>query len=126
MKQYNWILVKNMAGEDIKVRQRRAYGDYFVDEQGNEYESRNIDFTGELIPDLNEQNKKPMDANSIAIADHKAKIDEREYWRKLRVEIFASLRKEYRSELDALNQTDFVIKRLYAQDQEFFKDKDND
>jgi hypothetical protein len=52
----NWILVKNLKGEDIKVRQSRAYGEIFVDEQGNEYMSRNIDFTCArlAIPDFNE------------------------------------------------------------------------
>jgi hypothetical protein len=136
----NWILVKNQKGEDMKVRQRRAYGDIFVDEQGNEYMSRNIDFTGTrlAIPDLNEQNKENLNAlkdmmksmDAKAIADHKAVIDEFEYWRKLRGEIFMEMYRDHlakndgrKSEDDLLNKTKYLVNQLWQQDQNFVSDK---
>lgn len=136
----NWILVKNQKGEDIKVRQSRAYGDIFVDEQGNEYLSRNIDFTCArlAIPDFNEQNKENLNAlkdmmksmDAKAIADHKAVIDEFEYWRKLRGEIFMEMYRNYLvkndcrlSEDNLLNKTKYVVNQLWQQDQDFISDK---
>lgn len=136
----NWILVKKLDGEDIKVRQNRAYGDIFVDEQGREYVARVLDFTGARleIPDFNEQNKedlntlkdmmKSMDAK--AIADHKAVIDEIEYWRKLRSEIFMEMYRDHlakndgrKSEDDLLNKTKYLVNQLWQQDQDFTSDK---
>jgi len=136
----NWILVKNQKGEDIKVRQSRAYGEIFVDEQGNEYMSRNIDFTCArlAIPDFNEQNKENLNAlkdmmksmDAKAIADHKAVIDEFEYWRKLRGEIFVEMYRDHlakndsrKSEDDLLNKTKYLINQLWQQDQDFTFDK---
>ena len=136
----NWILVKNQKGEDIKVRQSRAYGDIFVDEQGNEYMSRNIDFTGArlAIPDFNEQNKENLNAlkdmmksmDAKAIADHNAVIAEFEYWRKLRGEIFMEMYRDHlakndsrKSEDDLLNKTKYLVNQLWQQDQDFISDK---
>ena len=136
----NWILVKNQKGEDIKVRQSRAYGDIFVDEQGNEYMSRNIDFTCArlAIPDFNEQNKENLNAlkdmmksmDAKAIADHKAVIGEFEYWRKLRGEIFMEMYRDHltkndsrKSEDDLLNKTKYLVNQLWQQDQDFTSDK---
>lgn len=136
----NWILVKNLKGEDIKVRQSRAYGEIFVDEQGNEYMSRDIDFTGArlAIPDFNEQNKENLNAlkdmmksmDAKAIADHKAVIDELEYWRKLRSEIFMEMYRDHlakngsrMSEDDLLNKTKYLVNQLWQQDQDFISDK---
>lgn len=131
----NWILVKNQKGEEIKVRQSRAYGEIFVDEQGNEYMSRDIDFTCARLatPDFNEQNKENLNAlkdmmksmDAKAIADHKAVIDELEYWRKLRGEIFMEMYRDHlakndgrKSEDDLLNKTKYLVNQLWQQDQE--------
>ena len=71
-----------------------------------------------------------MDAN--AIADHKAKIDEREYWRKLRGDIALEIIRKrgdisYYSDVAHYKTIACMAKELcdniYAQDQEFFKDK---
>lgn len=71
-----------------------------------------------------------MDANSIA--DHKAKIDEREYWRKLRGDIALEIirkrgDKEHYSSSSGYEtiarMTKFLFDELYEQDNEFFKDK---
>lgn len=132
----NWILVKNQKGEDIKVRQSRAYGEIFVDEQGKEYMSRDIDFTSArlAIPDFNEQNKENLNAlkdmmksmDAKAIADHKAVIAEFEYWRQLRGEIFMEMYRYHlakndgrKSEDDLLNKTKYLVNQLWQQDQDF-------
>ena len=136
----NWILVKNQKGEDIKVRQSRAYGDIFVDEQGREHVASALDFTCArlAIPDFNEQNKENLNAlkdmmksmDAKAIADHKAVIDELEYWRKLRGEIFVEMYRDHlakndsrKSEDDLLNKTKYLINQLWQQDQDFTFDK---
>jgi hypothetical protein len=136
----NWILVKNLEGEDIKVRQSRAYGDIFVDEQDREYLANVLDFTGArlAIPDFNEQNKESLNAlkdmmksmDAKAIADHKAVIAEFEYWRKLRGEIFMEMYRDHlakndgrKSEGDLLNKTKYLVNQLWQQDQDFISDK---
>ena len=136
----NWILVKNQKGEDIKVRQSRAYGEIFVDEQGNEYMSRDIDFTCArlAIPDFNEQNKENLNAlkdmmksmDAKAIVDHKAVIAEFEYWRQLRGEIFMEMYRDHlakndgrKSEDDLLNKTKYLVNQLWQQHQDFISDK---
>lgn len=145
MEKYNWIKAKNVAGDEIFVRQGESGSKLWLDDRGRMYDISDLDFTQCFdepkifnLEEFEKRNKEieqqykenqavymemlsKMDANSIA--DHKAKIDEREYWRKLRGEIFASLCKEYESDLDALKQTEFIVNRLYDQDQEFFKDK---
>lgn len=135
MEKNNWIKAYYTVhdGDDereIFVRQEVEGSGTFVDNEGNRYHISELDLTRNTFePQIAPVEKtdglkwllESMDAN--AIADHKAKIDEREYWRKLRGETFSSLRKEYRSEYDALKQTEFIINHLYAQDQEFFKDK---
>lgn len=136
----NWILVKNLEGKDIKVRQSRAYGEIFADEQGREYVASVLDFTGArlAIPDFNEQNKENLNAlkdmmksmDAKAIADHKAVIDEFEYWRKLRSEIFMEMYRDHlakndsrKSEDDLLNKTKYLVNQLWQQDQDFISDK---
>lgn len=145
MEQYNWIKAKNAEGDEIFVRQGESGSKLWLDDRGRMYDISDLDFTQSFdepkifnLEEFEKRNKEinqqyqesqamymemlsKMDANSIA--DHKSKIDEREYWRKLRWETFAYLREKYQSDSDALNQTEFVIKRLYDQDQEFFKDK---
>lgn len=136
----NWILVKNLEGKDIKVRQRYAYRDIFVDEQGKEYVANVLDFTDArlAIPGFNEQNKENLNAlkdmmksmDAKAIADHNAVISEFEYWRKLRGEIFMEMYRNYlvkndgkNSEDDLLNKTKYLVNQLWQQNQDFIFDK---
>ena len=150
MEKNNWIKAYYASQNDdseheVFVRQAESCSEYFVSDKGNRFHISELDLTHSdyepklfNLEEFEKRNKEinqqyqesqamymemlsKMDANSIA--DHKAKIDEREYWRKLRGETFAYLREKYHSDSDALNQTAFVIKRLYDQDQEFFKDK---
>ena len=69
-----------------------------------------------------------MDAN--AIADHKAKIDEREYWRKLRGDIALEIIRKRGDKghyatachYAAISEmTSVLFNELYKQDKEFFK-----
>lgn len=136
----NWILVKGLEGEDIKVRQKRAYGNTFVDEQGKEYTTIVLDFTNArlVMSDFNEQNQEHLNAlkdmmksmDAKAIADHKAVIGELEYWRKLRGEIFMEMYRDHlaknnsrMSEDDLLNKTKYLVNQLWQQDQDFKSDK---
>ena len=149
MEKYNWIkayyTTDALEEKEVFVRQEIEESECFVDRDGERYHISELDLTRSdyetqiyNLEELEKRNKEmnqqyqesqamymemlsKMDAN--AIADHKAKIDEREYWRKLRGEIYASLCKEYHSDLDALNQTEFIINHLYEQDKEFFKNK---
>lgn len=151
----NWILAENINGDVIKVRQRKAFGDIFVDEKGNEYQAHHFDLTEDHfefpMDDFKsqiEENKKrfeeqdrerqemymkmlsSMDAN--AVADHKAKIDEREYWRKLRGDIALEIirqrgDKEYYAATKSFgtiaSMTAELFCKLYDQDKDFFEDK---
>lgn len=159
MEKYNWIKAYYASQNDdreheIFVRQEVEESETFVDEKGNRYHVSELDLTrNDFEPqtfDLEEferRNKEinqryqesqamymellsKMDANSIA--DHKAKIDEREYWRKLRVDIALEIIRK-RGDKDHYNtpshfasvadMTRVLFNELYSQDQEFFKDK---
>lgn len=132
------IYAKTIEGLTVKVRQTSAFSDIFVDEKGFEYNVILLDFTQpdaelpDIMQELNARNKEwheqskaqqaqisallqSMDAN--AIADHKAKIDEREYWRRLRGDIFLAIGGQ------STEFVDRIVRELYDQDKEFFKDK---
>lgn len=112
----NWIFAKKIDGEFVKVRQRKASSVEFVGVDGKIYTVYDLDFT----------QIHPLDA------DHKAKIDEREYWRKLRGDIALEIIRK-RGSLDHYSKsgnfftiaemTNVLFKELYAQDKDFFKDK---
>lgn len=152
MEQYNWIKAYYASQNDdnereILVRQVAENPETFVDGKGNRFHISELDLTRSdyepqiyNLEEFEKRNKEinqqyqesqamymemlsKMDANSIA--DHKSKIDEREYWRKLRGDIFLEYcKREYvENTIEALKVTDEIIKALYAQDQEFFKDK---
>ena len=156
MNQYNWIKAYYVSQNDdmkqeIFVRQEVENSDMFVDDKGNRYHISGLDLThSDYEPqifnleefenrnkEINQQYQESqamymemlskMDAN--AIADHKAKIDEREYWRKLRGEIFKMVfdaTPDDRGTMEGvLEYTKKYFDAIYAQDQEFFKDKDN-
>ena len=164
MEQYNWIKAyyASQNGDDereVFVRQEVENSETFVDDKGNRFHISDLDLTRTdyepqifNLEEFEKRNKEinqqyqesqamymkmlsKMDANSIA--DHKAKIDEREYWRKLRGDIFLEVTRlrlqdtkiPYTSTGDydfLLNVTSHCFNELYNQDQEFFKDKDND
>lgn len=157
MERYNWIKAvfttnESLADKEVLVRQEVEGSETFVDGAGNRFHISELDLTQPQIFNLEEFEKRnkeinqqykesqtiymemlsKMDANSIA--DHKAKIDEREYWRKLRGDIFLEvtrlrlqdIKRPYTSVGDydfLLSVTSHCFNELYDQDQEFFKDK---
>lgn len=133
MENYNWIKAI-CSGREINVRQEVEESETFVDDKGDRYHISELDLTQntygrQLIPVEKTEGLKWLlestDAN--AIADHKAKIDEREYWRKLRGEIFKMVfdaTPDDRGTMESvLEYTKKYFDAIYAQDQEFFKDK---
>lgn len=163
MEQYNWIKAvfttnESLAEKEVLVRQEVEGSETFVDGAGNRFHISELDLTRTdyepqifNLEEFEKRNKEinqqyqesqamymemlsKMDANSIA--DHKAKIDEREYWRKLRGDIFLEVtrlrlqdtKSPYTSVEDynfLLNVTSHCFNELYNQDQEFFKDVEN-
>lgn len=144
MEQYHWIKAYYASQNDdsereILVRQEVEGSEMFVDEKDNRYHISELDLTqsgGELIPvDKSDGLKwllESMDAN--AIADHKAKIDEREYWRKLRGDIALEIiRKRGGNEHYCMpshfttiaDATRVLFDEIYEQDQKFFENEYN-
>lgn len=139
MEQYNWIRAYYTIhdGDDereVFVRQEVEGSETFVDDKGNRFHISELDLTRNTFePQIFPVEKtdglkwllESMDAN--AIADHKAKIDEREYWRKLRGEIFKRVfdatPDDGATMESVLEYTEKYFDAIYAQDQEFFKDK---
>lgn len=140
MEQYNWINAF-YKGNKILVRQKVEESAFFVDGDGEQYHISELDFTRntfepQIVPVEKTDSLKwlleSMDAN--AIADHKAKIDEREYWRKLRGDIALEIirKRGDKGHYDTAchyaviaEMTKVLFNELYKQDAEFFKDKDN-
>lgn len=149
----NWILARTLGGNDVKVRQGEPFSRMFIGEDGILYDASDLNFTGvpsrnaDILKQLDENNKRyaeqqveyqemmnkmlaSMDAN--AIADHKAEIDEREYWRKLRGDIALEILRQrvsngYYSEAKHFtliaDMADILFNRIYEDNKEFFKDK---
>lgn len=159
MEQYNWIKAvfttnESLADKEVIVRQEVEGSETFVDVAGNRFHISELDLTrSDYEPQLfnldefekrnreiNQQYQESqamymemiskMDANSIA--DHKAKIDEREYWRKLRGDIALEIIRKRGDKglcgaasnfVTIADMTRVLFNELYDQDQEFFKDK---
>lgn len=162
MEQYNWIKAYYASQNDddereIFVRQEVENSETFVDDKGNRFHISELDLTRSdyepqifNLEEFEKRNKEinqryqegqemymemlpKMDANSIA--DHKAKIDEREYWRKLRGDIALEIIRKRGDKghydtashfMTIADMTRVLFNELYDQDKEFFKDKDND
>ena len=128
----NWILVKNLDGEQIKVRQHVKYGDIFVDENGKEYKASHLDFTEAIFafPKIKDSHfdelKEMMKSWDVKEQDNnRTLIAEREYWRKLRGDIFFAVIKENDSATfqQVVDYTKDYFDALYEQDRKFFADK---
>lgn len=151
----NWILARTLGGNDVKVRQGEPFSRMFIGEDGIMYDASDLNFTGvpsrnaDIFKQLDENNKRyaeqqaeyqemlnkmlsSMDAN--AVADHKAEIDEREYWRRLRGNIALEMLRcghmkgvGVCADYGALAQKVKVyFDELYNQDKEFFKEGEKD
>lgn len=159
MEKYNWIKSYYASQNDdreheILVRQEVEQSETFVDDKGNRFHISELDLTRSdyepqifNLEEFEKRNKEinqqyqesqamymemlsKMDANSIA--DHKAKIEEREYWRKLRGDIALEIirKRGDKGHYDTpshfatiADATRVLFNELYDQDQEFFKDK---
>lgn len=153
MEKNNWIKAYLTIHDgdderDVFVRQEESCSVYFVSDEGRRYHISELDLTRSgyepqifNLEEFEKRNKEidqqyresqvmymdmlsKMDANSIA--DHKAKIDEREYWRKLRGEIFKMVfdaTPDKGTMEGVLEYTKKYFDAIYSQDQEFFKDK---
>ena len=132
----DWILAKNrLYNEVIKVRQIHEGSNVFVDENGCKIKIRDLDFTEAMydLPPLpsfteNKDNVKDLKEimNSFDVKDqdnNRAEIAKREYWRKLRGDIFLSIHKEYVNKDDAIAITKRIFDALYEQDVEFRQKK---
>ena len=155
MEKYNWIKAYYASQNDdseheILVRQEVEQSETFVDDKGNRFHISELDLTRSdyehQIFNLEESEKRnkeieqqnqttylemlsKMDAN--AIADHKAKIDEREYWRKLRGDIALEIiRKRGGNEhyfmpshfATIADATRVLFDEIYEQDKIFFNE----
>lgn len=162
MEKYNWIKAvfttnESLADKEVLVRQEVEGSETFVDGAGNRFHISELDLTRSdyesqpfNLEEFEKRNKEmeqqykegqamymemlsKMDANSIA--DHKAKIDEREYWRKLRGDIALEIIRKRGDKghydtashfVTIADMTRVLFNELYDQDKEFFKDEDND
>lgn len=117
-------------GTKLLVRQEERGSRLFVDGGGKQYTAQDLDFTQ---PTLNEQNNVHFDALKEMMAnmdvkaqdDHRADIAEREYWRKLRGDIFMEVFKtadETATVEYMIATTEKYFTAIYNQDKEFFKD----
>lgn len=131
-----WILAKNRLNDEvIKVRQIHEGSNIFVDENGCKIKIRDLDLTEARydlppLPSLteNKDNVKELKEiiNSFDVKEqdnNRAEIAKREYWRKLRGDIFLSIHKEYVNKNDALELTKEIFDALYEQDVEFRQKK---
>ena len=143
------------SGQEIYVYQYHPGSSEWIGMDGYAYHQSELDFTKKcenadisgFIADLerrneefeNEQKKQRERLNSMfaqlapkAMADHNAKIAEREYWRKLRGDIALEIirkrgdKEHYNAPSNFVtiaDDTRVLFNELYDQDQEFFHDK---
>lgn len=143
----NWIKAFDKDRNEVRVRYYKPYTNLFVDENDMFYSAEDLDLCCKIEEDkrspldvdlqqwlsdcrkendekLQEMTNKMLESlDSKSIADHNAKIAEREYWRKLRGQIFLRICGDYKSVKDAACAVDIAIGKLYKQDKDFFKDE---
>ena len=132
MEQYNWIKAYYPIhdGDDereVFVRQMFGGSEYFIDHDGRKFHVSELDLTHDTF----EPQIIPVEkTDAHLVLDHKAKIAEREYWRKLRGDIALEI---IRKRGDSghyskpchytliAEMTEVLFDKLYDQDKEFFK-----
>lgn len=132
-----WInVVHKASGAYIKVHQMGAGSSVFETPNGEHLSIEHLDFTNASV-DLSpmppfepnshfDELKEMMQSFDVVKQDeHRAAISEREYWRKLRGDIFLELlRKSPLSKSDIeflLSITHTALENLYTSDVDFFK-----
>ena len=118
------------TGERVMVTHDQKGSPFFVDINGNKYHIERLDLSEALPPMIPMMEKNDEQMKSLtdimktfdmeAQDDHRAKIAEREYWRKLRGDIFLAMlnRSGYKPKL--LDDVYFIVGVLKAQDQKLF------
>lgn len=121
------------TGERTMVAQEEKGSPYFTDATGKKHHIETLDLS-EAFPlpllDQSEQMKSLTDIMKTfdvkAQDEHRAIITEREYWRKLRGDIFIELfrnpsyHKDFSKSIDdLLNVTKYLVNQLWQQDQDF-------
>lgn len=117
------------TGERVMVTHDQEGSPFFIDINGKKYHIERLDLSEALPPAIpmmgeGEQMKSLTDIMKTFDVkeqdDHRAKIAEREYWRKLRGDIFIAMlsRSDYKPQL--LDNVDYIIGALKAQDQKLF------
>ena len=120
------------TGERVMVTHDQKGSPFFVDINGKKYHIERLDLSDALPPmiPMMEESKQMKSLTDIMKTfdvkeqdDHRAKIAEREYWRKLRGDIFVEL---FRNPLyfeigidNLLNKTKYLVNQLWQQDQDF-------
>lgn len=118
------------TGERVMVTHDQKGSPFFVDINGKKYHIERLDLSEALPPmiPMMEESERMKSLTDIMKTfdikeqdDHRAKIAEREYWRKLRGDIFIAMlnmSKDYKVSLDDVN---YIITVLKAQDQKLFQ-----
>lgn len=152
----NWIFARlKSTGKVVRVCQDKAGDMCFHTDEGERHNIYELDFTNTdafpqdaldaFLESNNDYAKQQMEHQEMlnkmlssmdanAIADHKAEIDEREYWRRLRGDIALEMLRcghmkgvGVCADYGALAQKVKVyFDELYNQDREFFKDREKD
>jgi hypothetical protein len=118
------------TGERIMVAHDKKGSPFFVDTNGNKYHIERLDLSEALPPmiPMMEKNDEQMKSLTDIMKtfdvkeqdDHRAKIAEREYWRKLRGDIFIAMLNRLGYDPQLLDDVDYIVGALKAQDQKLF------
>lgn len=117
------------TGERVMVTHDKEGSSFFVDINGKKYHIGRLDLSDALPPAIpmmgeSEQMKSLTDIMKTFDVkeqdDHRAKIAEREYWRKLRGDIFIAMLNRSGYKLQMLDEVDYIIGALKSQDQKLF------
>lgn len=117
------------TGERVMVTHDQKGSPFFVDTNGKKYHIESLDLSEALPPVIpmmgeSEQMKSLTDIMKTFDVkkqeDHRAKIAEREYWRKLRGDIFIAMLSRSDYKLQLLDNVDYIVGALKAQDLKLF------
>ena len=117
------------TGERVMVMHDQKGPPFFVDINGKKYHIDRLDLSEALPPAIpmkgeSEQMKSLTDIMKTFDVkeqdDHRAKIAEREYWRKLRGDIFIAMLSRSDYKLQLLDDVNYIVGALKAQDQKLF------
>ncbi len=138
-----WFFANTTDGREVKVRHVASGTNVFLDENGDTYCVYDLDFTNirfcsdddgiqKQLGRINEESKRQSEEwnermsqmlSSLDVTkqdNHRAEIAEREYWRKLRGDIFFAIHGDYSVKEDALAMTKQIFDVLYDQDRAKF------